>query len=79
MFTGTITHEETSWKSFAQIFAFFESAEGVSDDVIASLQKDEESEEMTSEEDEGEEQEEERKGQEKEKVDEEKEKVDEGN
>ena len=78
MFTGTITHEETSWKSFAQIFAFFESAEGVSD-VIASLQKDEESEEMTSEEDEGEEQEEERKGQEKEKVDEEKEKVDEGN
>ncbi|XP_065835128.1 cotranscriptional regulator ARB2A-like [Oscarella lobularis] len=74
---GTITHEETSWKSFAQIFAFFESAEGVSDDVIASLQKDEESEEMTSEEDEGEEQEEERKGQEKEKVDEEKEKVDE--
>ena len=38
--TGTITHAETPWKSFAQIFEFFESGERIVD-FVSGLQKDE--------------------------------------
>ncbi|XP_065835126.1 cotranscriptional regulator ARB2A-like [Oscarella lobularis] len=37
---GTITHAETPWKSFAQIFEFFESGERIVD-FVSGLQKDE--------------------------------------